>query len=300
MKKAIYILLSFVLLSACTKDFLDTKPQTDVPADEAISSLRLANSAVFGIYNDFQGLNYYGQNVPHVIDVMGDHLLGAVSYSGAFASQYKFDVTADDGYSESIWQSCYLIVDKCNNIIEQIDGLDPDDNVENTTNTGVAFDRHTIKAQAYLARAWVYFDLVRFFGKAYTDDANSLAVPLVIESPKDLLAHKPARSTVNDVYTQILNDLQAALVAFELSVPKYQYPGKYYMSKGVCEGLLARVYLTMGNLPKAAEYAVSVINSGEYQLIDAVNDFNTFQGMWSNENGNEVMWSVTNSSDDDQ
>lgn len=300
MRKGIFIIIaSFVLITSCTKDFLDTMPQTDIPAEEAISSLRLANSAVFGIYDNFQGLSYYGQDLPHIIDVMGDHILGAVSYSGAFASQYKFDITADDGYAESIWQNGYLIIDKCNNILEQIDNLDPEDNVTKTTNSGVTFDRHSVKAQALMARAWVYFDLVRLYGKAYTTDKSFMAVPLVLESPKDLLAHKPSRSSVEAIYTQIVKDLDAALAAYDLSTEKYQYTGTYYMDKGVCEGLLARVYLHMGNMAKAAEYAVSVINSGKYQLVDAVNDNNTYQGMWSSESGNEIMWGIANSSSDD-
>ncbi|NJO92431.1 MAG: RagB/SusD family nutrient uptake outer membrane protein [Chloroflexia bacterium] len=299
MKQLIYItILSLALFNACTKSFLDTEPLTDVPKDEAITTLRLANAAIYGVYDGFSGGSYYGKDMAHVPDMMGDHILGAVSYSGVYASQYKYSVTADDGTSEGIWITCYNIIDKCNSIIEQIDGLDENDNTGSPENAGIEFDKYSVKAQAYTARAWVYFDLVRLYGKAFTNDPNSPAVPLVIESPKDLLNYKPAKSSVSDVYNQIISDLTVALETFNLTEEKYQYPGVYYMDKGVCEGLLARVYLTMNNMPKAAEHAINVINTSPYSLVDAANDQAAFASMWREESGNEIMWAIANSIDD--
>src|SRR5690606_41474074 len=92
------------------------------------------------------------------------------------------------------WQNAYRVIDMANEIINS------------TTNGSEANINHYIGV-AYAIRALLYFELVRFFARPYTDNPAGPGVPLVLAFDIDA---KPARATVEEVYTQILADLDQA------------------------------------------------------------------------------------------
>ncbi|HLK30471.1 MAG TPA: RagB/SusD family nutrient uptake outer membrane protein, partial [Puia sp.] len=100
----------------------------------------------------------------------------------------------------------------------------------------------------------------------YSDGAASsnLGVPLVL-SPTydyDTTKNKPARSTVSEVYTQIVNDLTTAIA--KLPASNANFRADLYSAKAI----LSRVYLNMGDYANAAIQANDVIESGNFKLTD--------------------------------
>jgi starch-binding outer membrane protein, SusD/RagB family len=97
---------------------------------------------------------------------------------------------------------------------------------------------------------------------------------------------EPGRSSVAAVYKQIVSDLQTALV----SAP--DYVSSIFLSRYAIEGLLARVYLYMGDYPDAEATAVDVINSSPFTLVQ----YGAFKSFWSNPNVQtdavEVMFEI--------
>src|SRR6185436_14283152 len=109
-----------------------------------------------------------------------------------------------------------------------------------------------IKAEAYAIRGLVYFKLINIFAKPYTEDHNALGVPLVLDyDPYNL----PARSTVGQIYQQIVNDLKAGFQ----DGPDYVNSTRF--SKYAIEALLAKVYLYMGDNTNALAAAKDVIDN---------------------------------------
>ena len=97
------------------------------------------------------------------------------------------------------------------------------------------------KNEAKVMRAYALFDLTRIYGKPYTEDNGaSLGVPFSEASLESTA--KPSRSTVADNYT----------------------PG--YLNVWAAKALLSRVYLTMGNYPKALSVSEDVIEHSPYVL----------------------------------
>jgi hypothetical protein len=101
--------------------------------------------------------------------------------------------------------------------------------------------------------------LVNYFGKPYTDRLSNpeqdLAVPIMLDGNLSLEG-KP-RNTVSEVYTQILSDLDNGIQLLERSgknnnLFRISHVGGYLLA--------SRVYVNMGNWPKAIEAATNVLN----------------------------------------
>lgn len=88
-----------------------------------------------------------------------------------------------------------------------------------------------------------YLNLVPYFQFNYKTSADKPAVPLVLETTTDY-SNNP-RATVAEIYTQIEKDLLSAREQLDGYTPT----DNSYITKAVCDGLLARMYLSM------AEYA---------------------------------------------
>lgn len=108
--------------------------------------------------------------------------------------------------------------------------------------------------QAKACRAFSYLNLVPYFQFNYATSADKPAVPLVLETTTDY-SNNP-RATVAEIYTQIEKDLLSARDLLD----GYSPSDNSYVTKAVCDGLLARTYLCMGEYAKAAEFAQYAID----------------------------------------
>jgi hypothetical protein len=127
----------------------------------------------------------------------------------------------------------------------------------------------------------MYFELVKIFAKAWNDGdpTTNPGVPLVLtptHSLKDALK-TPARSSVSQVYAQIISDLTDAKNL--LSTPdNVTY---YYATTGAASAQMSRVYLLQGDYTNARNEANTVIQSGFYQLVANYADEFPYQGKGS-------------------
>ena len=110
-------------------------------------------------------------------------------------------------------------------------------------------DKKRIKAEALYLRALDYSFLVNIFGKHFSTSAGSdPGVPLILQA--DISQKVPQRSSVDEVYKQMISDLETALP----NLPKNRI-NKTRPSKGSGYALLARLYLYKGDYQKALDNA---------------------------------------------
>jgi starch-binding outer membrane protein, SusD/RagB family len=127
--------------------------------------------------------------------------------------------------------------------------------------------------EAHYLRAMLYFDLVRMFGD----------IPLILRLDGETT---PPRNAAAEVFAQVVADLQFA----EQNLPEsYQANnGLGRATKGAATGLLAKVYLTLGEWQKCVDQCNTTINSGKYGLYqDFAEAFRV-----PNENGKETLFGV--------
>ena len=111
-------------------------------------------------------------------------------------------------------------------------------------------------AQAKALRAYAYMTLAPGFQFAYEYAADQPCVPLFTRADYDYFRYDAPRATVQEVYEQIINDLNYAVEHLE----GYSRPSKAYINGNVAHGLRARAYLYMGEWAKALADAQAAAN----------------------------------------
>lgn len=231
------------ILVSCKKEFLDRSPYTQIPSGDAVNTVANMNSALTGTYAGLRSTNIYGRTLPVFGDLLADNVFVSVANSGRYLSESTYSVVVNDADVQGLWNDSYNDILRANNIINS--SLNTDDVKQ-------------IKGEAYALRALNYFNLVKTFAKPYTDDPASPGVPLVLTYDPTLL---PKRSTVSEVYTQILADLDQAYSLMS------SYRGSAYFSKYAARALAAKVNLYKGDYQTAYTDANDVINNSGFTLV---------------------------------
>ena len=251
-------------LSSCVNDWLDVAPSDGTDADAALTSSSDLDAARTGMYKALKGnsdlVDYYGQQFFVYGDVHAGDDYQYNNIGGSNRASFYYDMTyqtasefsSSTSSSNVAWKSPYIVIGRANRIIAAAEGGALSDAAE----AKATIDQYA--AEAKVLRALAHFDLVRIYGKPYTEDQGaSLGVPLVtgvLESNA-----KPARSTVAEVYTQVVKDLTEAISSNALATETE--PG--YVSAWGAKAILSRVYSNMGDYANALSVAEDIIkNSG--------------------------------------
>lgn len=271
MKKISIFLLGILAISISScKDFLDVTPSNSADAAATIQTPRDAQISMNGIMNLMTDANYYGRNFIMYAEAKGGDM-AVYSMGRGLDALYTFNHNANSNSYSGFWSHIYNCILQTNYLLEEIAKL------EAKGVTGF----NTAKGQALTARALMYFDLVRLYGKPYTQDKTSFGVPLVLK--KLNYDAQPLRSSVEQVYTQIVKDLVDAGPL----LPKTKLNGyiNYYGNRAI----LARVYLNMDDKPAALLAAEEVITATSlYTLYTNAN----WVDSWKSQYGSESIFEL--------
>ena len=198
---------------------------------------------------------------------------GSYKYINDYTSQ--LNPTVD--YFSNTWDDFYRAINTANSAIGQAPVVQMDSSLKAQRLAEVRF-----------LRALYYFVLVQTYGP----------LPLQLTATTTP-STEFTRVPVDTVYEQILSDLRYAEANLGYVTKDY---GR--VTKGAVQHLMAKVYLTRlrdtnavvdeaakqqaGDFANAADYALRVINSGQYQLLPRFADVFAF----NNERNAEVIWSV--------
>lgn len=266
--------LGIVLLSSC-EGFLDVKPSNSASSETSITSVADAKVAISGLMRKMASSDYYGRNFIMYGDAKGGDFAIASQGRGLDAL-YVFNHSATSNSYSGFWSQLYNNILQANNLIARIA------EIEAAGKGSTALSEY--KGQALAARALMYFDLVRLYGKPYNMDKTSLGVPLVLE-PLDASA-QPTRATVEAVYTQIVTDLAEAEPLVSKAVGTVAIKG--YINFYAVKAIQAKVNLEMGKYPEALAAAEKVITDNKYTLY--AND--KWVGSWSTQFGSESIFEL--------
>lgn len=110
--------------------------------------------------------------------------------------------------------------------------------------------KKNVIGSAHFIRAFSYYQLAQLFCKPY-DAATAGEDPGVpVRTDYDIKVKVPSRGTVAELYKFIISDLEAALPLVSEVPLNIWRPGKAAVA-----GMLARVYMQMGNWEKVREYS---------------------------------------------
>ncbi|TFH50069.1 MAG: RagB/SusD family nutrient uptake outer membrane protein [Bacteroidia bacterium] len=268
--KIFFTILGIVLFASC-EDFLDVKPSNSAAAETSITNVADAKVAINGLMRKMTASDYYGRNFIIYGDAKGGDF--AIRSQGrGLDYYYSFNHSATSGSGSGFWDQIYHNILQANNLILNIS------KIEEAGNGTAALSEY--KGQALTARALMYFDLVRLYGKPYNMEKTSYGVPLILE-PLDASA-QPTRASVEEVYTQIVKDLADAAPLLSKSVLRGYL--NYYANKAI----QARVNLYMENYTGALTAAEEIINDQKYSLYSNAN----WVSSWSSQYGSESIFEL--------
>lgn len=259
-----------ITLVSCKQDFLDLDPNDRITTENFYQSQDDAISAVNSIYQPLTGLyNYMWQ----FGDIMSDDTDTGGGGGGDGATELELDnftVTPFNSNLTNYWAQCYIGIQRANIAISKIPEI-----------PGISASiRDRSIGEAHFLRGFYYYSLVRLFGDVplYTD-------PISLDDSRTV-----ARSPKADVYAQVIADLKQAETLLPPSYPNGS-ADKGRATAGSAKGILAGVYLTLGNKPDAAAKAMEVISAAGtygYDLWDNYGDNFKLE----NENGKESVFEV--------
>ena len=266
-----FLLIVFALLfTACKKSLLSFDPPIPLSSvDNYYSNETEAVIAVNAAYTPLSAI--YNGAAWHIGDIMSDDadLGGGGGGDGLETAELdNFNVTSFNPIISLMWAQCYFGILRTNLIVEK---------VPNITNITPAIKNRSIGEGKFL-RALYYYHLVRLFGDVplYTNAITVAEASVITRSPKA------------QVYAQIIADLKSA----ETLLPTtYGVNDKGRATAGAAKGLLAAVYLTLGDKTNAAAKAKEVIDNKAVYGYDLWADYGDNFKL-ENENGKESLFEV--------
>ncbi|MBW4762078.1 RagB/SusD family nutrient uptake outer membrane protein [Prevotella melaninogenica] len=241
-----------VMLTGCN-DYLDIKPKGEkIPKTVTDYETLLNYESVQKVSDTYPTYLTDDVYLPDVAQGTATPGLNSVDQSILNLYLFKKDVfgeAQDDGF----WFASYNRIYYYNTVIDNIMNADGSDEQQ----------KLSIRAEALISRALEYLYLVNGYAKHYdvrTADTDP-GVPLILDediSKKDLV-----RASVKDVYAQIQSDLQAALP----NLPAQPKGNAFRASKAAGYGILAKMYLYMGNYAEALKAANAVLEMNN-SLLD--------------------------------
>lgn len=206
-KKYIYI-LSIALLStySCQKEKLYPASQTSVVADQQYlpfsTPARIFNQ-VLGLYSTARSGQLYGGRYQVYNDVKADNWINSTANSVTAYQTWTESVSSTSSEVLNLWSQAYFTINNCNLFI---DGMA----AAGTAVVGTTTSANYI-AEAKFVRAIAYYSLLQLYCQAYAfNNGGSPGVPMRLTGNTLYGNYDLAPSTVTQVYTQILADLNAA------------------------------------------------------------------------------------------
>lgn len=248
-----FVLVGGLLISGCDKQ-LDITPAQSISSDVALSTSENVEAALVGVYDALGDGDVLGGNMFYEPDLLADN--GEVRWTGTFEEPEQMwlkRIQVENIDVETAWTDSYEVINIANNVLSALDVVDSD-------------IRDRVEGEALFLRGLIYFELVKLYGQPYSSDPSSPGVPLVLEPTRSIdESAEVSRSTVDQVYTQVLSDLTRAEGLLPAS-------NGTFASSGAAAAILSRVYLQQENYAGARDAADRVISSGEYALVEDYGD----------------------------
>lgn len=239
-KQIIGLGFSVLLLVSCKKELLTAVPQTSITDATAFDSPERVLNQVRSIYQALKNGNFYGGRYQVYGDIRADDFINETTNGVTGFDVWNLNPLGTSQNSvKNLWSQAYYTINLCNLFI---DGMA----VKGTSVVGTTLSNNYL-GEARLVRALSYYSLLQYYARPYADGNGSKpGLPLRLTGIKGSGFSDLARSTVAQVYTQILADLDFA----ETNLPATYTSNELNTTRAhrnTAIALKTRVYLSMQN-----------------------------------------------------
>lgn len=256
MKKTYLVILGMGLMlnSSCKKDLLYPESETQVSDQngQPFSTVTRIQSQVRGLYGRLRNGQFLGGRFQVYNDVKAENWLNFSNNQITAANTWNQNVNTTSDEVQNLWAQAYRAINDANLFIEGMAAT-------GTALVGEAEGGRYV-AEAKFVRALSYYCLLQMYARPYTDgNGNNPGVPLRLTGQSSYTDFNLVRSTVAEVYAQILKDLNEAEAAAPLNYTS-AVNNVTRAHRNTIIALKTRVLLTMGNYQEVITEANKIVS----------------------------------------
>jgi len=226
------VFLSVVVFFSCS-DYLDLKPDKKMAIPSKTSDLQLL----------LDNFNSFNNTYPYAFGILSDaYYVSSEQWKAVSKSiERNLYIWQPDDNSADFWSTPYRQIYSLNVILEEAAKIHP----SNAEQPKLA----AVKGAAKFLRAYNYFALTQLFTKPFvTANADTdLGLPLHVSADYSV---KSVRSSLAETYQLIIRDVEESIQLLPKTTLLQSRP-----SISAAYGLLAKIYLAMGDYDNAGQYA---------------------------------------------
>lgn len=190
-------------IGSCKRELLNPVPETSISDATAFDQpYRIANQ-VLSLYTALKSGNFYGGRFLVYGDIRSEEFLLEDPNLVTNADVWAYNPTNTANAIVGLWAQAYSVINSCNVFI---DGMQ----AKGLSVVGTSVGNNYI-AEARLIRALSFYSLLQFYARPYAENNGSgLGLPLRLTGIKGSGSSDLVRSTVAQVYNQVIADLDFA------------------------------------------------------------------------------------------
>jgi HAMP domain-containing protein len=234
-------------LLSCQTDLLNPIPETLFSDQVVFNTPARILLQVNNLYTSVKNGNFLGGRYQVYGDIRADDFLNRTNngVTGVGVWNHTLTETSINDVT-NLWGAAYSAINQINVFLEGLEANKENYVVPTFPATFATTTALQYEAEAKFLRALSYYSLLQLYARPYVDGAGSKpGLPLRLKAEKDALNNDLARSTVAEVYTQILADLNFA----EQNLPLTYADAPTRVTRAhrnTAIALKTRVYLSMG------------------------------------------------------
>jgi len=263
-KNTVTVALSALLLGAgvtsCDTDKLDPIPETSFSDQVVFNTPARIALQVNNLYAYVKSGSFLGGRYQIYSDVRADDFINRTSNAVTALQVWNHTLTETSSNDViSVWGAAYSAINQINVFLAGLEAntakyVAPAFSADFATTTAVQY-----QAEARFLRALSYYSLLQLYARPYADgNGDKPGLPLRLQAETGAGGNDLARSTVAEVYTQILADLDFAEQNLPLTYASAVL-NTTRAHRNTAIALKTRVYLTMGQYANVVTAANKIV-----------------------------------------
>lgn len=245
-------------LFSCQTDKLNPIPQTSLSDKVVFASPARILQQVEGLYAGVKNGQFLGGRFQIYNDIRADQFVNRLTNGVTGLQTWNYTLVESSSEVNNLWNAAYAAINLCNVFIKGMS-----DNaasfVPPTFPANFSTTANQYVAEARFLRALSYFSMLQLYARPYIDGNGSKdGLPLRLQAETNSSNNDLARSSVAEVYAQIIADLDFA---------EQNLPGNYSSALlnttrahvNTAIALKTRVYLVMNDYAKVITEANKIV-----------------------------------------
>jgi hypothetical protein len=256
--KTLTFLWMLGIITACSKEYLEPVPKTELSDLSVFDNADRIAAQVNGMYSKMKDGQYLGGRYFIYNDIRAENFKNLLNNGVTGKSTYEHTLIGSTNEVQNLWGAVYAAVNAINIFHDGLKDRWESGRLEGIIDQTI-YNQYI--SEALTLRALCYFHLLQLYARPYNaDNGSGPGLPLRLTAQKSSADNDLARSTIAEVYAQILKDLNDAE---PLAVTDYGSDdlNTTRIHRNTVVALKTRVYLHMSNWTGVITEAQKIVTS---------------------------------------